>query len=85
MADVSSIPADRLIRLLISAAYDTGYYSGQGEDGERHHVAAIERREELRRYVLLRLKGMRGSTPVCSCGAIDGDTLAPHADDCPCR
>jgi transcriptional regulator with XRE-family HTH domain len=47
--NTTSIP--QAITDLIDAAYETGYYSGRGEDGQEHHVEAIARREQLRREV----------------------------------
>jgi len=38
----------RLIRELIDATYDTGYYSGQKKDGSELHNNAIKLREKAR-------------------------------------
>ena len=38
-----------IIDQLVDATYDTGYYSGKGEDGKPHHVAALRRRKLLNR------------------------------------
>ena len=40
-----------LVRQLIDAAYESGYYSGKGEGGEAHHVGAVERRNKLRNQI----------------------------------
>lgn len=36
-----------LIRDLVQAAYESGYYSGKGEDGSIHHKKAIMKRKQL--------------------------------------
>lgn len=46
------VTKEGLVGGLISAAYDSGYYSGKGEDGQNHHIAARAQRERLRREVL---------------------------------
>lgn len=45
----------QLVRELIDVTYETGYYSGKGEDGQPHHIKAIKRREKLRHKVYFRL------------------------------
>ena len=45
----------QLIDALIKAAYDSGYYSGKREDGQPHHLEAIEERGRLRDEALQRL------------------------------
>lgn len=40
-----------LIIELIDVAYDSGYYSGRGEDGESRHLVAVDRRNELRAQI----------------------------------
>lgn len=44
--------AKELVQNLIDASYDTGYYSGKGEDGMYHHLSAINAREDLRNEVI---------------------------------
>lgn len=41
-----------LVQQLISATYDSGYYSGKGEDGQPHHVDAIQERESKRKALI---------------------------------
>jgi len=52
-------------------------------------LCKLKRREwpELRAegYRTVRVTVAVASLSVCDCGAVDEDTLAPHADDCPCR
>lgn len=48
----------KLIDDLIKAAYDSGYYSGKREDGQPHHLAAMERRGQLRDEALQRLAAL---------------------------
>ena len=43
---------EKLLNALTQHAYDTGYYSGKGEDGQPHHVRAMEDRELVRKKVL---------------------------------
>jgi len=50
-----------LIDDLIGAAYNTGYYSGRREDGQPHHLAAIEERGLLRDAALQRLADLRAA------------------------
>ena len=57
---MSIMSNERLVQELILAAYDTGFYSGKGEDGKPHHTQAIAQREFLRKAVLLRLQGTCG-------------------------
>ena len=45
-----------LIADLITAAYDSGYYSGKHEDGQPDHLFAINERERLRKEVLKKLE-----------------------------
>jgi len=69
---------EKIVAALIDAAYDSGYYSGQGRDDGIHHRAAIARRETLRRKVLIRLCDPRPVSAVCpKCG--EGFTV--FADD----
>jgi len=44
--------AQRVVDELIMAAYDTGYYSGKGEDGTEHHRLAIRKRNALKAEML---------------------------------
>ena len=44
--------ATNLVRRLIDAAYDSGYYSGTKSDGSVSHEQAIAQREELRKKVI---------------------------------
>ena len=44
--------AQRVVDELIMAAYDTGYYSGKGEDGTEHHRLAIRKRNALKTEML---------------------------------
>lgn len=57
---------ESLVGELIDAAYDSGYYSGKGEDGQPRHMAAIERREKLRGELLRRLSSPVPSQPDCA-------------------
>jgi len=45
----------KLLDDLAQAAYDSGYYSGKREDGQPHHLAAIERRRWASDRILQRL------------------------------
>lgn len=49
--------AELLVRRLTDAAYDSGYYSGLKQDGDAHHRAMVEKREQLRRQVVAALCG----------------------------
>lgn len=49
-----------LVSELVLAAYDAGYYSGSGQDGQPGHKEAIDRRETLWREVLHRLEKLDG-------------------------
>lgn len=42
------VPYEKLIRDLMGATYDTGYYSGRHEDGQPHHKKAIADRQRLK-------------------------------------
>ena len=44
--------AQRVVDELIMAAYDTGYYSGKGEDGTELHKLAIRKRNALKAEML---------------------------------
>ena len=44
--------AQRVVDELIMAAYDTGYYSGKGEDGTELHKLAIRKRNALKSEML---------------------------------
>lgn len=46
---------EKLIKALIDAAYDTGYCSGKGEDGQPHHTAAIAKRQAIKQRLLRRV------------------------------
>ena len=46
---------EELVKALVEAAYESGYYSGKGEDGEEYHMNAIKTRDLLIRKVLARL------------------------------
>jgi hypothetical protein len=52
--------ADLITRLVV-VAYDSGYYSGRKEDGQSHHMEAIEERRRLRDKVLQRLADLRAA------------------------
>lgn len=54
---------ERLIKNLIDAAYDSGYYSGKKEDGSRHHLEAIDRRKKAKRDLLRRFAELRCYLP----------------------
>ena len=49
---------EKMVQALIDAAYDTGYCSGKGEDGQAHHVFAIKRRTALKDALLLKLAAL---------------------------
>jgi len=44
--------ATNLVRRLVDAAYDCGYYSGTKSDGSVSHKKAIAQREALRKKVI---------------------------------
>ena len=46
---------EKLVYDLVQAAYESGYYSGKGEDGQPHHMAAMEERKKMHDKVLQRL------------------------------
>jgi hypothetical protein len=50
-----------LIERLVISAYNSGYYSGKGENGEPYHLAAIEERGQTRDRVLQRLADLRAA------------------------
>jgi len=49
---MENVWATELVRQLVNAAYDSGYYSGTRRDGSELHTKAISQREELRRMVI---------------------------------
>ena len=55
----------QLIDTLVRAAYDSGYYSGKREDGQPHHLAAIQERGRLRDAALQRLGDLRAALEAC--------------------
>ena len=52
---------EELLSALMEAVYESGYYSGNHEDGRPWHIEAIERRTELKQQVLAR---MQSDTPI---------------------
>lgn len=50
---------EQLVEELVQAAYETGYYSGKREDGEPHHVQAIDNREALQDKLLKRIAALQ--------------------------
>jgi hypothetical protein len=50
-----------LIKALIQAAYDSGYYSGRRKDGQSHHLEAIEERGRLKDAALQRFGDLRAT------------------------
>ena len=54
---------EKLVRDLIDAAYDSGYESGRKQDGQPLHLAAIERRNKVKRDLLKRLAQRRRYLP----------------------
>jgi len=51
--------AEGLVKSLIDAAYDAGYYSGMKEDGSPHHLEAMKKRNELGVEIITYLVGER--------------------------
>lgn len=49
---------DKLLRAVMDAAYDTGYYSGKHEDGQLHHQEAIAERCRAKQALLARVKAL---------------------------
>jgi hypothetical protein len=45
-----------LIDCLIGSAYDTGFYSGQREDGQPHHVEAIRKRTQIKAELIVAIE-----------------------------
>ena len=50
---------EKLIDELIQAAYDSGYCSGKGEDGQPHHVKIIAIRNAYRDQLKRRIAALR--------------------------
>ena len=56
---------EELVYLLIDASYDTGYYSGKGEDGKPHHLEAINKRELIRDELVKRITQKSDAEALC--------------------
>jgi hypothetical protein len=69
--------AESLIDALIEAAYDSGYYSGKGEDGQILHTQAMKLRNQLRVEVLYLLVNSRLEDPKPRCSLCRGSGIAP--------
>ncbi len=44
--------AQEAVRKLVDVAYNSGYYSGKGEDEQPHHTKAVRARNALSEFVI---------------------------------